>query len=188
MEFLMPVAILVAWSALVIAHCWSVSALFAYRFGPLRGIAWILPLVLLPLIGPLIFFFATRRFRELNRPSTKKAIAWFVAVTALFLSIITYIGVVQYRHFNRRAADASVMSDLRNARYLLREHIEKIGQAPDTLSEISFAPSKPGIHIKYKKTGQDNFELTGWHDKGEREMKTSNTTDEVERLPKKNVQ
>lgn len=183
----MSITILVAWLAIVTAHCWSVSALFAYRFGFLRGIAWILPLVLLPLIGPLIFFFTTRRFRELNRPSTRKAVSWFVGVTALFLSIITYIGVDQYRHFNRRAADATVMSDLRNARSLLREQIETTGQAPETLSAINFAPSKPQIHIKYRKIGRDDFELTGWHDKGDREMKTSNTTNEIERLPKKNT-
>jgi len=186
MEFLMPVAILIFMLALVVAHCWCVSALFSYRFGFLRGIAWLLPLVLLPLIGPLIFYFSTRRFREINRPSRKRVFAYFAAVMTLFLTVVTYISVEQYQHFNRRAADATVMSDLKKIRYLLLERIENSGQAPESLSEISFAPSKPEIHIKYRKIGRDDFELTGWHDKGEREMKASSTSNAIERMPKKN--
>ncbi len=186
MEFLMPIAILTSTAALVVIHCWSVSALFSYRFGVLRGLGWFFPIVLLPLIGPLIFFFSTRHFRELNRPTRTRAVNCFIAVITLFMAVVMYISIEQFNHFKRRSADADATGDMTRARSIIWEHIEKTGTSPVNLKELEFAPGKPEIHIIYKKDGEDGFELKGWHDKGEREMKMSHKNNEIERMLKNN--
>lgn len=182
MEYLFALIVWIVMLAVVSAHCWSVSALFSYRFGIIKGVVWFFPLVLLPLLGPVIFFVVTARFRELNRPSGKRELIWFISAFLLFSGVVGYITIDQYNHFSRRSADAEATSDMTRARALLREHIEKTGQAPNDLAETGFLPTKPEIHITYKKVGADGFELKAWHDRGEREMKASSTGNEIERV------
>lgn len=183
MENLVAVAVMISMLALAVVHCWCLSILFSHRFGPVKCVAWFFPLILLPLIGPAIFIISTRRFREANRPTRKREAAIFVAVFSLFLSVCIYIGIVQYRQFNRRAADVAALSDLRNARAFLLEYIETSGNAPNALSDINFVPSSPHIHLTYKRVGLSAFELTGWHEKGVRKMRTSSSDKDIEQAP-----
>ena len=180
MEYLFALFVWILMLAVVFAHCWSLSALFSYRFGLLKGVAWFFPL-LLPLLGPMIFLVATRPFRELNRPSRKREFIWFAAFFLLFSTSVGYIAVLQYNHFSRRSADAEATGEMTRARALILAHIEKTGQAPDELTEAGFAATKPEIHIIYKKVGSDGFELKAWHDRGEREMKASDANNDIER-------
>jgi len=187
MEYLIALIAWIVMLAVVYAHCWCVSALFSYRFPAIWGIAWFFPLVLLPLLGPIIFLAATRRFRELNRPSRKREIICFIAIFILFSASVGYIAVKQYNHFSRRSADAEATGDMTRARALIWAHIEKTGQLPDDLDEIGFLPTKPVIHVIYKKVGDDSFELKAWHDRGEREMRTSSAGNDIERLPREGL-
>lgn len=183
MEYLIALVVWIVMLAVVFAHCWSVSTLFSYRFGVIKGFAWFF-LLLLPLLGPIIFLAATKRFRELNRPSRKREVIWFLAVFLLFSVCVGYITIEQYNHFSRRSADAEATGDMTRARALLREHIERTGQAPNDLAEIGFIPTKPVIHVFYEKIGDDNFELKAWHDKGEREMRASSADNNIDRIPR----
>lgn len=182
MENLIAAAVMISMLVLAVVHCWCLSALCSYRFGLAKGVAWFFPLLLLPLLGPIIFIASTRRFREANRPGRKREAAWLGVVFALFMATIIYIGLAQYRVFNRRASDAAAMGDLRNVRARLHEHIEKTGRAPSRLSDVHFTPSRPEIHVIYKQVGAAGFELTGWHDKGAKEMRASSATDEIVRV------
>jgi len=182
-EFLINILVLFSMVFLTAFHCWCVSALFSYRFGPLKGTAWFLAIILVPLLGSLVFYFVSRRHRELNRPSRRREIVWFTVVFGLFSAAITTMGVMQYSAFMHRAADADAMSAVRTVHVQLLSRIEKTGQAPEGLSEIGYVADKPAVHITYKRTGPDTYELTGWHDKGNREMRMTNTSNEIERRP-----
>lgn len=185
MEFLQNILILLSMSFVVVLHCWCISTLFSHRFGVLKGAAWFLLVVLLPLLGPLIFVVATSRFRAQNRPARRREFAWFAGVFFLSMTVVAWITINQYITFNRRVADVATMSALKDAKTLLTAHIEKTGRAPDQLAETGFVTPRAAIHITYVRTGADAYVLTGRHEKGACEMRMTGASADVEKSPRK---
>lgn len=181
MHSLTIITVLLGMFALLVFHCWSVSALFSHRFGLLRTLLWLLPLLFLPLIGPLIFAFATRRFREERRPSRMIQAAWFAVVFVLFTGIGGYVSVQQFREIERGGADAAAQNELRSAVAKVEEFSQKSSRLPGTLKETGYDGPPAGIQVTFRLTGPTSYEITAWNEKGGNEYRTRSGSTEISR-------
>lgn len=181
MHSLTIITVILGMFAVLAFHCWSVSALFSHRFGLLRILLWLLPLLLLPLIGPLIFVFATRRFREERRPSRKVQAAWFAAVFVIFTGISGYVSVQQFREIERGGADAAAQNELRSAVAKVEEFSQKSQRLPGNLKGTGYDGPPAGIHVTYRLTGHTMYEISAWNEKGGNEYRARSGSTEIRR-------
>ncbi len=173
------ISVLICIFALFLFHCWCVSVLISHRFGLLRSLFWLLPLVLLPLIGPLIFVFATRSFRQDRRPSRKVQAAWFAGVSLLFFIVSGYVSVQNFQEFNRGAADAQARNELQSALKKVEEFSKQSRRLPETLKEASYDGPPATIHVTYRLNGPTAYEMSSWNDKGAAEFHARSGSTEI---------
>jgi len=166
MDNLYLTVLLLGMSALAILHVWCISALFSHRFGLLRSVLWFPLLVLVPLIGPIIFVFSTRRFRDAHRPARKVQLAWFSLAAVVSMVLWGYISIQQYRQFNRARSDVDARYELKSAVARVEEFSETAGRLPATLKEAGYEGPQTAIHVTYRQTGPLKYEMSAWNDKG----------------------
>jgi len=181
---LINVAVVIGVPALFLLHCWCLATLLAWRFRLAARLGWGAAILAVPLIGPVAYLVATRRFRSGETPTGRRQLACFVCVTGVFLLGAGLLGVQQYREFKRRAADAGAYGDIKQARYLVETRIAETGHVPATLAEVGFTPSAAGIHVAFTPRRERGYELSSYHERGGMFYRSIDGLPDIKREPR----